>query len=322
MSVIDAASYLGVTAQGIHQKLKLHSLQANKAQNKTYFSHETAKDVFNIKLDPIRIAMAVVKGGVGKTTLVEAIAVRLALYGLRILLVDLDQQANLTIGLGMASQAASTPVMIDLIEGKEKPENAVLNVIPGLDLIPSRLDNVTLDNFMMINRVNPQLIFQNLFSEIYKNYDVVLFDCPPTLGSTVCAAILASDLLIAPMNPDVYSYEGIEIMNKEIEHIESQFQREIDWKILLNKFDSRTFLSGEYLKDVIKDEKYEKRLLSSVIKNSMEFPKMKNKGKTIFDTLRATTAKDDIDGVVKELILMTSVENSQINTNLSSATGT
>ena len=90
-------------------------------------------------------------------------------------------------------------------------------------------------------------------------------------------------------------------MNKEILSIKDEFSIAINWKIILNKFDSRTILSTDYISKIIQDEKYSKRLLKSVIRSSQDFPNSKNKGKSIFDTLKKSTAKEDIHALMKEL---------------------
>lgn len=304
ITAAEIASYLNLTVQAIHKRAKALNLKEKKSQNRIYFGHESAKKILNLNLKPLKITMSVVKGGVGKTTLTEAIATRACLYGLRVLCIDVDQQANLTKGFGMDQQAKECPVMIDLVEKKAAPIDSILTIVPGLDLIPSRLDNVTLDGYLMLNRINPATVFNKLFEDVFTNYDLVIFDCPPTLGSTVCASMLCADLVIAPLNPDIYSYEGIEIMDKEIDNIYHQFNSKINWKILLNKFDSKTILSTNYISQLITDPKFSGRLLKSVIRTSQEFPNMKNKGKNIFDTLRKSTAKEDIDALTVELINM------------------
>jgi len=303
----EVAEYLGLTVQAIHKRIKILGLKESKAQNRIFFGHETARKIINLNVTPLKLATAVVKGGVGKTTIAEALAVRACLYGLKVLCVDVDQQANLTKGLSMDKLAKGKPVMIDLVEGRADVEEAILNVIPGLDLLPSRLDNVTLDGYMMVRRINLETVFTKILNPIFKNYDLVIFDCPPTLGTTVCASILASDLIISPLNPDVYSYEGIEIMDKEMDNIRRQFNKTIQWKILLNKFDSRTILSTDYISQLIQDEKFSNTLLKSVIRTSQEFSNMKKKEKTIYDTLKKTTAKEDIDALTKEIIQIMSV---------------
>lgn len=313
ITAAEVAEYLGLTVQAIHKRIKILGLKENKAQNRIFFGHETARKIINPHVKPLKIATAVVKGGVGKTTIAEALAIRACLYGLRVLCVDVDQQANLTKGLSMDKLAKGSPVMIDLVEGRAEIEEAILNVIPGLDLLPSRLDNVTLDGYMMVRRINLDTIFTKILSPIYNNYDLIIFDCPPTLGTTVCASILASDLIIAPLNPDVYSYEGIEIMDKEIENIKRQFNKNIQWKILLNKFDSRTILSTDYISQLIQDPKFSNKLLKSVVRTSQEFSNMKKKEKTIYDTLKKTTAKEDIDALAKEIIKMMSDNVDNLN---------
>ncbi len=306
ITVSALADYLGLTVQAIHSRMKNCGLTEKKSQSRIYFGHETARKIVNTSINQIKIAMSVVKGGVGKTTIAEAVAIRACLYGFRVLCVDVDQQANLTKGLGMDVQAKETPVLIDLVEKKATAEASILNVIPGLDLIPSRLDNVTLDGFLMVNRVNINTIFNKLFSSVFKKYDVIIFDCPPTLGSTVCASMLASDLVIAPLNPDVYSYEGIEIMYKEIENLHQQFNKKINWKILLNKFDSKTILSTDYMSQLLSENghRFSSKLLKSPIRTSQEFPNTKKKGKTIFDSLKKTTANEDIDALTREILQM------------------
>lgn len=306
ITAAEVAEYLGLTVQAIHKRIKILGLKESKAQNRIYFGNETARKIINPSVKPLILATAVVKGGVGKTTIAEALAVRACLYGLKVLCVDVDQQANLTKGLSMDKLAKGKPIMIDLVEGRAEVEEAILNVIPGLDLLPSRLDNVTLDSYMMVRRINLDSVFTKILTPILKNYDLIIFDCPPTLGTTVCASILASDLIIAPLNPDVYSYEGIEIMDKEIENIRRQFNKNIQWKILLNKFDSRTILSTDYISQLIQDPKFSNKLLKSVVRTSQEFSNMKKKEKTIYDTLKKTTAKEDIDALTKEIIQMMS----------------
>lgn len=301
----EIASFLDITPQAIHKRINGFGLKEKKTRGSFfYFGHDTARRIISPNVRQLIIAMAVVKGGVGKTTLTEALAIRCALYGIRVLCIDVDQQANLTKGLGMENEAKECPVLIDIIENATDAAESILPVMPGLDLVPSRLDNVTLDGYLMLNRKNPAAVFNQIFGNIFKNYDLIIFDCPPTLGSTVSAAMLSSDLVIAPLNPDVYSYEGIEIMDKEIKNICKDFGTEIDWKILLNKFDSKTILSNDYLSQLLQNSKFSSRLLKSVIRSSQEFPNMKNKSKTIFNSLRKSPAKEDIDALSREIIAL------------------
>lgn len=310
MTMSDIAGCLGFTSQAIHKRMKQFDVKVKKYNSKYIISHDAARALMNKQFNQLKLAVSVVKGGVGKTTIAEALAIRMALYGVKVLCIDVDQQANLTKGFGMDEKAKQTPVLIDLIENKAKPKDAVLTVFPGLDLIPSRLDNVTLDGYMMVNRVIPSVIFNRIFGDLFKEYELIIFDCPPTLGLPVCSAMLTADLVISPLNPDIYSYEGIEIMSKEFVHMKDQFGKETEWKILLNRFDSKTILSTDYIEELIGNESaYSERLFKSVIRSSQDFPNAKKKGKSIFDTFRKSTAKEDIDSLAREILAMMIHEN-------------
>ncbi|WP_119328376.1 ParA family protein [Cysteiniphilum halobium] len=302
ISISEIADFLNVTNQAVHKRVKSKGIEPNKTQNKHYFTHDKIRKLLEPKCNQFVLSTAVVKGGVGKTTIAESIAIRMSLYGLKVLVIDLDQQANLTKGFQVDEIARTTPVMIDVISKAAEPQDSIVTVTDGIDMIPSRLDNVTLDSYMMINRINPINVFKRLYGNLLTKYDVIIFDCPPTLGTLVCSAMSFSDLVIAPLNPDIYSYEGIEIMEKEVNEIKTEFAIDISWRILLNKFDSRTILSTDYITQLIKDKKYSQKLLKSVIRTSQEFPNTKNKGKSLFDNFRKSTAKEDIDCLVKELM--------------------
>lgn len=309
ITAADMAEFLDLTVQAVHKRIKTQGLKEKKTQNRVYFNHSTSRKICNISQlsAPKKLAFAVVKGGVGKTTLLEAFAVRSSLLGYKVLCVDMDQQGNLTAGLGMSESAKTVPVLIDLVEDTGKshlnPHSSVLNVSDGLDLIPSRLDNVTLDGYLMLNRINLTTMLDSILGDVFKDYDLVLFDCPPTLGSTVTAAILASDTILCPLNPDPYSYDGIEIMNKEFSTIEQQFRRNVNWRIILNKFESRTILSSNYIKNILQHETFRSKLLDSVIRTAQEFSNSKSKGKTIYDSFKKTNCKEDVNALVTEVLI-------------------
>jgi chromosome partitioning protein len=302
ITALDMANYLGITVQAVHKKIKSLNLKTSKSLNKTYFGHNIARKIIKEPSSLKKICVSVIKGGVGKTTISEAIAINASLFGLRVLCIDADQQANLTKGLQATEMARNKPVLIDILSNNQNPLNSIIQISEGLDLFPSRLDNVILDNYLMTNRINLSTIFTNLFSHIHHKYDLIIIDCPPTLGSSVCASILYSDILLSPLNPDIYSYEGINIMAKELADLKYQFNSNIEWKILLNKFDTRTVISSEYVEEIMEKPQYQSKILKSIIRLSQEFPNAKKKQKGVFDTLRKSTAKEDILALTKELL--------------------
>ncbi len=123
ITAAEVAEYLGLTVQAVHKRIKILGLKESKGQNRIFFGHDTARKIINPQVKQLKIAISVVKGGVGKTTITEALAVKACLYGIRVLCVDVDQQANLTKGLAMDMMAKERPVMIDLVERRAKVDD-------------------------------------------------------------------------------------------------------------------------------------------------------------------------------------------------------
>jgi len=136
-------------------------------------------------------------------------------------------------------------------------------------------------------------------------------DCPPAIGQSVAAVTLAADLVIAPVTPEKFCLSGLKISSQEITNLEQTYQRQIPMKIVLNKFDTRTMLSHEVLSSLIKHPVYATKIYKSYIRVSQEFPNAVAKGGTIFDSLRESTAKEDIDLLTREVLELKDIGHQQ-----------
>lgn len=300
MLVADAAVALGVTVQALHNQLKRQKLSHQKRKNRVYFSHATAKQLFEIKFKPQVIAFQIVKGGTGKTSLCLGLGVRASLYGARTLLIDLDQQGNLTKACRV--KANNTPIMIEIINQDLPIETGILPVYDGLDLLPSRIENALLDSNIMLKRFPLDRIYRDMIEPLKSKYDLILIDCPPALGSSVTAASLASDKVIAPVTPSEFSLEGLVITSKEISNIEKQYKSKIPVCAILNEFDPRTSLSHDTMRYLVSHPRYSGNLIRTAIRKSQEFENVLTKGISIFDSITQTSAKEDIDLLTRELL--------------------
>jgi chromosome partitioning protein len=280
--------------------LRSKNLEFHKSQNRVYFGHTAAREIFNINFKPKTLAFQIVKGGTGKTSIAHSVAIRANLYGARILCIDLDQQGNLTQSLNV--NAENLPVFVDMFNSDLHLEDLIINVSPGLDLIPSRIENAILDNVLMLKRLPLDRVYRDKIQKIRKNYDFIIFDCPPNLGQSVSAAALASDMLIAPVTPEEFSLSGLKITLAEIQNIEETYKVNIPFKAVLNKFDIRTSLSHEVLSMLIKHPIFGEKLFRSYIRSSQEFPNSITNHGSIFDTLRSSQAREDIDLLTREIL--------------------
>ena len=300
MTAVDAANYLGVTVQSIHKNLKQKELQSFKSQNRVYFGHETAKDLFNITFKPKVISFQIVKGGVGKTSVSHAFAIRANLYGARVLCIDLDQQGNLTRSFNYDPD--EVPVMIDMLSDNLPVEDCIVNISEGLDVLPSRIENATLDNFIMLNKYPLDRLYKKIVDSVRDQYDFIIFDCPPALGQSVAAATLASDLVVATVTPEQFSLNALQITCAELKKLNKTFDKNVDIKIVLNKFDNRNALSSEVLSNILNDENVKGSLCSSFIRICQEFPNTIYAHTNIFNSLKNSSAKEDIDLFTREIL--------------------
>lgn len=300
MTAKDAAEFSRISVQAIHQMLKKQELPFEKSQNRVYFGHETARALFNLPFEFKVVTFQIVKGGTGKTSTAFNFAIRANLYGARVLCVDLDHQGNMTDFFKV--NADEHPVMVDVLAGDAKFKDGIVEVMPGLDLFASRIDNSVIDTELMLKKINLKKVYRDLFLSVKSNYDIIVVDCPPSLGHSVAAAALASDLIIAPVNPDQSAIKGLELTAREIQEVAEQNDLNIDLRVLFNKFDKRTFLSHGTLEKLIKNKDFGKRLFSTYISVSQELPNAVDKGLTIFDSLRENSAKTDIDLFVREAL--------------------
>lgn len=302
MTATDASKFLGISKMSIYRKLKDLSLTSSKVGNNVCFGNESAKKIFNFNFEKKVIALQIVKGGTGKTSLTHSIAVRMALFGAKVLCIDLDQQGNLTQALNV--NAIDKPIMADLLSGNNSNltfKDLIIQVSPGIDLIPSRIDNATLDNIIMLKRFNLARVYKDHIDSCKNNYDLIIIDCPPALGQSVTAVALSCDTVISPVTPEEFSLSGLALTYQEINDIRSTFDRKIGFRVLLNKFDVRTSLSHEVIQTLMKHEIFSKLMYKIYIRNSQEFPNAIARGNSIFDVVKGTSAKEDIDLLLSEI---------------------
>jgi len=300
MLATDIANFLNVTVQAVHNQIKRKNLSFKKSSNRIYFPHETSRKILDLKLTPKVITFQIVKGGTGKTAICHSVAVRASLYGAKTLCIDLDQQGNLTTAFRV--DADQTPIMVEVINQKLPIKDAIIRVHDGLDLIPSRIENALLDSNLMLKRFPLDRVYKEIIQPLKRDYDIILIDCPPALGSSVIAAALASDYIISPVTPSAFSLSGLQITKNELKNINDNFGIDIPVHVLLNKFDGRTSLSHEILRLLIKHPVYSQKLFKTAIRINQEFENVITKGASIFDSLKISPAKEDIDLLTTEIL--------------------
>lgn len=300
MLAATAAEFLDVSIQYIHKQIKSKELEHDKTKNRIFFGYKTALELFEIDFQKKIISFEIVKGGTGKSTILHSLACCATLYGARVLCVDLDPQGNLTTAFSV--DADNGPVMVDVIEQEHEITDCIVPIFDGLDLIPSRIENVTLDNKIMLKGLPLDRVYSEKLRPLLSDYDFILIDCPPTIGHSVSGATLSSDIVIAPLNPDKFSLKGLTIIDQELKNLSKSFRNVPPIKILLNKFDGRTLLSNKIVADLMGDDLIRNRMLNAIVRINQEFPNVIDKNISIFDSVALSVAKDDIHLLTREIL--------------------
>ncbi|GAB4459612.1 MAG: AAA family ATPase [Anaerolineales bacterium] len=184
------------------------------------------------------IAMSNEKGGVAKTTSTLSLGAALAELNYRVLLVDLDPQANLSLALGVETDETSITSANVLIEGAPLKTAVRTTEIRNLSLVPSSFRIENAEQFLPMRNHYLTTLREALAAEPLP-YDYILFDCPPALGAITLNALAAADLLIIPTQAEYFSAYALRNMMGTIRRIRQEVNPALAYRILVTLLDRR-----------------------------------------------------------------------------------
>jgi chromosome partitioning protein len=227
------------------------------------------------------IAVANQKGGVGKTTTAVNLAACVAAVGKRVLLFDLDPQANATSGLGLEKVEGASAYRALLGEGGllEKIQNTVFD---RLEIIPSEMDLCGLDIELARAEGHLQQVQRALRPVVdSQRFDLILVDCPPSLGILTLNALAAADGVLVPLQCEYYALEGITMLNRIMTqlHTTGANSRLELIGVVMTMYDSRTKLSQQVISEV--QQHFGQRVFETLIPRSTRLAEAPSFGKPI-----------------------------------------
>ena len=199
----------------------------------------------------IRIAVANQKGGVGKTTTAINLATALAAIGWKVLLIDIDPQGNASTGLGVSPQERRASSYDVLLGEKTVEEACVETRVPQLDLLPATVDLSGAEIELVELEERTHRLEKALNSVTPGRWDLVLIDCPPSLGLLTVNALVASRQLLVPLQCEFFALEGLSQLLQTVERVRAGFNPDLSiLGVALTMYDRRNNLSGQVADDV------------------------------------------------------------------------
>ena len=225
------------------------------------------------------IAVANQKGGVGKTTTAINLGAALANLGRRVLVVDLDPQANATTGIGLDPRSLRTSVYDVLLDGKSIADCVVPTALAGLSAVPSHVDLAGAE-IELQSAFNRERRLANALAEVRNDFDFVFVDCPPALGLLAINALTAVREVLVPIQCEYFALEGLAQLTMHVEQIRRHLNPDLDLSLLLLvMFDSRTNLSRQVAHEV--RSLYKDKVCRTVIPRSVRLAEAPARGQPI-----------------------------------------
>jgi chromosome partitioning protein len=221
------------------------------------------------------IAVLSQKGGTGKTTTVRTLADVFSRVGLRVLAVDVDPQGNLSDYFDVPPDWS--PTLADVLASQAKAAEAVYNE----QILPANL-GLAESELVLAGKMGREMTLRRALKDVKRSYDIVLIDCPPSLGLLTVNAVVAADQALISTEAQYFSLQGVEQALEVIELAKENLHQDLEWLgVVLNIADLRTIHSREALQ-MLRD-RFGDKVLQSTIRSSIRYAESAERALSIID---------------------------------------
>ncbi len=241
------------------------------------------------------------KGGVGKTTSAINIGAGLVELGQKVLLIDLDPQANLTLSLGIPRQKFT---IYESIRGES--ELVPYNVKEGMDVITSSLD-LSGAEMELINEAGREYILQELFQPVLEEYDYIIIDCPPSLGLLTLNALTTSHYVYIPLQTEFLALQGLTKIKQVIDKVRFRLNKQLQiGGVIATMYDARKVLNRDVVATIQKY--FGDKVFNTLIRDNVTLAEAPAQRMDIFSYAKSSNGAKDYLNLCKEILERTAVK--------------
>ena len=242
------------------------------------------------------------KGGVGKTTSVVNLAVSLSRLNKKVLVIDFDPQANTTTGLGFDKNELEKSIYKMFYDEGDNYKDYILKSEEGPYLIASENSLSGLEvELVSIDEEERLKMLSQIIEELKKDFDIILIDCPPSLGLLSLNALVASDSIIIPIQTEYYALEGVSELLKTYQTIKESIKEDLEIEgVLLCMFDKDTDLSYEVVEEV--KSFFKEKVFSTMIPRNIKLAEAPSFGKSVISYDEKSKGARAYLSLAKELV--------------------
>lgn len=247
------------------------------------------------------IALLNQKGGVGKTTTTANLGACLAILGKKVLVIDMDPQANLSVHLGIDIHTLKSSVYDILMNTQKAADVLSPTKIPGLDIIPSNID-LSGAEIELVGVVGRETVLKEYIGDILKQYDYVLVDCPPSLGLLTLNVLTLVDELFIPVQTEFFALQGVSKLLDTFEVVRKRLNNRLEITgIILCMYASRTRLSQEVVEKI--REHFGSKVFNTMVRKNVKLSESPSHGKPVITYAPDSSGAEDYMSLAKEVII-------------------